>query len=88
MIQATNSYSPSQYLKSGEKMKHSLADLPFSESSLSVFSCRILRPHSARLLSLVDNYSKIKCFGSALAYELNISDVDISVFGRISDSDM
>ena len=26
----TNSYSPNQYSKSGEKMKHSLADSPFS----------------------------------------------------------
>ena len=43
VIQATNSYSASQYSKSGEKMKHSLADLPFSGSFLSVFSCRTMQ---------------------------------------------
>ena len=40
MIQETNSYSPSQ---SGEKVKHSLADLHFSGSFLSVFPCRTLQ---------------------------------------------
>ena len=42
VIQATKSYTPSQYSDSGKKMKHSLADLTFSGSFLSVFPCRTL----------------------------------------------
>ena len=43
VTQATNSYSPRQYSMSGEKKKHSRADLPFSGSFLSVFPCRTLQ---------------------------------------------
>ena len=43
VIQPTNSYSPNKYSKSDEKMKHSLADLPFSGSFLSVFPCPTLQ---------------------------------------------
>ena len=76
MIQAANSYSRlANILSPLKKMKHSLADLPFLGSFLSVFPCRTLR-----------NYPKIECFRNRITrthlrkniLQLNFSDMDMS----------
>ena len=89
VIPATNSYSPSHYSKSGGKNE----TYPYTCTLFWVFSLCIPMSHSARLLSSENKMFREQNYENAftlnnLYYNLNISDLGMSGFGRNSDRDM